>query len=370
MGHRFCVPAAALTTVGVLVFSAVAGTAPAVPTATTAPLPAQKLAPYAPTPQDVVERMLEVAQVTKADVVYDLGCGDGRLVITAAKKYGARGVGVDIDPERIAESRANAKKAGVESLVEFREQDALQVDVSPATVVTLYLLSTGNLKLRPIAAEAAAPGLAGGLPPVRDGRLGTDAHRDVHRLARREAHDLPLADRQVAGYAARMAFALHPQLRADTIAGHAPAAVVVRLMNDRTWPWLVLVPEREDWWSSSTSDAEERRLLIEEIALASTVLRGAVPARQAQRRGARQSGQPAACARDCASTSGSGVAATGLGRAGRRWPTESHERDKLVGALQDAFSAHRASVAALREAAAARDDGGGGFLSLLGFTDR
>ena len=158
MGHRFCVPAAALTTVGVLVFSAVAGTAPAVPTATTAPLPAQKLAPYAPTPQDVVERMLEVAQVTKADVVYDLGCGDGRLVITAAKKYGARGVGVDIDPERIVESRANAKKAGVESLVDFREQDALQVDVSQATVVTLYLLSTGNLKVRPLLQKGLRPG--------------------------------------------------------------------------------------------------------------------------------------------------------------------------------------------------------------------
>ena len=108
------------------------------------------LAPYVPTPQDVVERMLELAHVGKDDVVYDLGSGDGRLVITAAKKYGAKGVGVDIDPERISEAKANAEKAGVQSLVEFRQQDALTVDVSPATVVTLYLLSSSNMKLRPI----------------------------------------------------------------------------------------------------------------------------------------------------------------------------------------------------------------------------
>jgi SAM-dependent methyltransferase len=118
---------------------------------TPAPQSASKsLAPYVPTPQDVVERMLELAQVGKGDVVYDLGCGDGRLVITAAKKYGARGVGVDIDPERIAESKANAKKDGVDGLVEFKLEDALNVDVSSATVVTLYLLSSSNMKLRPI----------------------------------------------------------------------------------------------------------------------------------------------------------------------------------------------------------------------------
>lgn len=118
----------------------------------------QSLAPYVPTPQDVVERMLELAQVSKTDVVYDLGCGDGRTVVTAAKKHGARGVGVDIDPERIEEAKANAKNAGVEGLVEFRLQDAMTVDVSPATVVTLYLLSTSNLKLRPILTKQLKPG--------------------------------------------------------------------------------------------------------------------------------------------------------------------------------------------------------------------
>ena len=134
------------------------------------------LAPYVPTPQDVVERMLRLAAVRKSDVVYDLGSGDGRLVITAAKAYGARGVGIDIDPERIAESRANAKRVGVEALVEFRQQDALQTDVSEATVVTLYLLSSANLKLRPNPDAPAQTGLTDRVPSVRHGRLG--ANRD------------------------------------------------------------------------------------------------------------------------------------------------------------------------------------------------
>jgi SAM-dependent methyltransferase len=117
-----------------------------------------KLAPFVTTPQDVVERMLELAQVGPRDVVYDLGCGDGRLVITAAKKFGARGVGVDFDPQRVLESRANAKQAGVEDLVEFRDQDARTIDVSPATVVTLYLLNSSNLELRPMLTRQLKPG--------------------------------------------------------------------------------------------------------------------------------------------------------------------------------------------------------------------
>lgn len=116
------------------------------------------LAPYVPTPQDVVERMLQLAEVGPSDVVYDLGCGDGRIVITAAKKFGASGVGVDIDPQRIKESQANAKAAGVEDRVEFRLQDAMTVDVSPATVVTLYLLSSSNEKLRPKLTRELKPG--------------------------------------------------------------------------------------------------------------------------------------------------------------------------------------------------------------------
>ena len=101
--------------------------------------------------------MLTLAEVQAGDVVYDLGCGDGRIVIAAAKR-GARGVGIDIDARRIEESNANAKAAGVEALVEFRLQDAMTVDVSPATVVTLYLLSASNAKLRPILTRQLKPG--------------------------------------------------------------------------------------------------------------------------------------------------------------------------------------------------------------------
>ena len=118
----------------------------------------QKLAPYVQTPPEVVDRMLQLAEVGHDDVLYDLGCGDGRLVITAAQKYGTHGVGVDFDLNRVKESQENARRAGVEALVQFRQQDALTVDVSPATVVTLYLLTSSNLKLRPILTKVLRPG--------------------------------------------------------------------------------------------------------------------------------------------------------------------------------------------------------------------
>jgi SAM-dependent methyltransferase len=110
----------------------------------------RSLAPYVPTPSDVVDRMLALAKVGPRDVVYDLGCGDGRIVIAAAQKFGARGVGVDIDANLINQADANAKAAGVDRRVKFLVQDAMTVDVSDATVVTLYLLSASNVKLRPI----------------------------------------------------------------------------------------------------------------------------------------------------------------------------------------------------------------------------
>ena len=105
--------------------------------------------PYVPTPQTVVDEMLKIAAVTKNDVVYDLGSGDGRIVITAAKKYGARGVGIDIDPVRIKEANANAAQAGVTDRVKFIEQNLFETDFKEATVVTLYLLPEINLRLRP-----------------------------------------------------------------------------------------------------------------------------------------------------------------------------------------------------------------------------
>lgn len=104
--------------------------------------------PFVPTPSEVVNRMLEVAKVTSNDVVYDLGSGDGRIVITAAQKYGARGTGVDINQELVQQSQANAEAAGVADKVKFVQQDLFQTDLRNATVVTLYLLPEVNLKLR------------------------------------------------------------------------------------------------------------------------------------------------------------------------------------------------------------------------------
>jgi len=122
------------------------------------PLALARDVPFVPTPEKVVERMLDIAQVGPNDVVYDLGSGDGRIVIAAAKKHGARGVGIDIDPERIREARANARSAGVSSRVEFREGDLFKADLSQATVVTLYLLSSVNLQLRPKLLSELKPG--------------------------------------------------------------------------------------------------------------------------------------------------------------------------------------------------------------------
>jgi SAM-dependent methyltransferase len=104
---------------------------------------------YVPTPQNVVDKMLEVGKVGKNDVLYDLGCGDGRIVVTAAKRLGIKAFGFDLDPQRIKESKENAKKAGVENLVTFEQKDIFNVDLSPATVVTLYLLPELNVKLIP-----------------------------------------------------------------------------------------------------------------------------------------------------------------------------------------------------------------------------
>jgi hypothetical protein len=117
-----------------------------------------KIVPYVPTPQDVVERMLELAQVKKSDVVYDLGSGDGRIVITAAKKYGVKAIGFEIDPERIKESRENIRKEGVGNLVEIRDQDIRTVDLSPASVLTMYLLPEVNLMIRPNIWKQMKPG--------------------------------------------------------------------------------------------------------------------------------------------------------------------------------------------------------------------
>jgi SAM-dependent methyltransferase len=114
--------------------------------------------PYLPTTEEAVVAMLKLADVKSTDVVYDLGCGDGRIVVAAAKNLGARGVGIDIDPVRIAEAKANAKKAAVDNLVQFEENDLFQADIHEASVVTLFLLSSVNLKLRPKLLGELKPG--------------------------------------------------------------------------------------------------------------------------------------------------------------------------------------------------------------------
>ena len=133
--------------------------------AASAPAPAQEVtaerAPdviYLPTPPKVVDAMLEMAKVRKGDVLYDLGSGDGRIPIAAAKKYGVRAVGVDIDPVRIKEARANAAAAGVTDRVTFRQEDLFKTEISGASVVTLYLLSSLNEKLRPRLLAELKPG--------------------------------------------------------------------------------------------------------------------------------------------------------------------------------------------------------------------
>ena len=113
---------------------------------------------FVPTPHEVVSAMLEVAQVQKSDVLYDLGSGDGRIVIAAAKKHGTRGTGIDLDPARIEESRTAARKAGVTDKVEFRQADLFETDLRKASVVTLYLLPTLNVKLRPKLYQELRPG--------------------------------------------------------------------------------------------------------------------------------------------------------------------------------------------------------------------
>jgi SAM-dependent methyltransferase len=138
---------------------------------------------YVATPHEVVDRMLDEGNVRAGDVVYDLGCGDGRIVIAAAKKFGTRGVGIDLDPARIKEARANAKAQGVDKLVTFRVADLFKTDLREATVVMLYLLPEVNRRLKPKLFAELAPGtrvvshdfdMGKDWPPDRSVNLGSD----------------------------------------------------------------------------------------------------------------------------------------------------------------------------------------------------
>jgi ribosomal protein L11 methylase PrmA len=144
----------------VLTLAAVVAGAPAVALAqgAVATTPRRPDVIYVPTPEEVVEAMLQVAKVTKNDVVYDLGTGDGRIPVTAAKKYGARGVGIDIDPQRIKDATDNVQKNGVGDRVKIVQGDLFETDISEATVVTLYLLPSLNQKLMPKLMKELKPG--------------------------------------------------------------------------------------------------------------------------------------------------------------------------------------------------------------------
>jgi SAM-dependent methyltransferase len=151
---------------------------------------------YVPTPQNVVDKMLEVAKVTKDDYVFDLGSGDGRIPITAAARYGARGFGVDINPKLVAEARANAKAAGVSNLVEFRRQDLFKTSVREATVVGLYLFVWANEKLRPRLINELRPGSR---IVAHDFPIGDDWKPDIEQDVENRTVYLWYVPAQVAG---------------------------------------------------------------------------------------------------------------------------------------------------------------------------
>lgn len=149
-------PASTVSTESTTVSTTQAQASPS-PAATEAPARSPDVV-YVPTPPAVVNEMLRLADVKSTDLVYDLGSGDGRIVIAAAQQRGARGIGIDIDPQRIQEANANAQAAGVSDRVEFRQQDLFETDFSDATVVTLYLLPELNVKLRPKLLRELKPG--------------------------------------------------------------------------------------------------------------------------------------------------------------------------------------------------------------------
>jgi SAM-dependent methyltransferase len=152
---------------------------------------APDLAPYVPTPNTVVERMLELADVDKDDVIIDLGCGDGRIVIAAAQKYGARGIGVDIDPRHIERANRLARIAGVAHRVEFHVQDAVRTELSSATVLSLYLTPDANELIRPRLEQQLGPGtrVVTHNYPIRGWK---PARRESMRDASDRRHDLYL----------------------------------------------------------------------------------------------------------------------------------------------------------------------------------
>ncbi len=157
MKHRaWLLPSFVVLLVAVLIIL-IAGSTSAAPPIAQADRPKLDV-PFVPTPRPVVDKMLELAAPTADDYLIDLGSGDGRIPITAAQRFGTRGLGIDIDPRRIAEARKNAEEAGVSDKVEFRQEDLFETDISQATILTLYLLPSVNIKLRPRILKELRPG--------------------------------------------------------------------------------------------------------------------------------------------------------------------------------------------------------------------
>jgi cyclopropane fatty-acyl-phospholipid synthase-like methyltransferase len=153
--------------------------------------------PFVPTPVEVIDRMLELAEVKKGDVVYDLGSGDGRIVIRAAKKYGVRGVGIEMDELLLEQARKAAKADGVSHLVEFRSEDALKTDLSPATVVTLYMLPWFNEAVKPNLQKMLKPGARivahdFGIEGWKPDKIETLPQIEIKRGGRRHQHTILL----------------------------------------------------------------------------------------------------------------------------------------------------------------------------------
>ena len=193
----FRVPSTALR--GVIALAGIVALASALSSGTSAQTRMKKSEPtliYVPTPQSVVDKMLEVAKVTKDDYVFDLGSGDGRIPITAAARYGARGFGVDINPTLIAEARRNAKIAGVADRVEFRQQDLFKTSIRDATVVGLYLFVWANEKLRPRLISELRPGSR---IVAHDFPIGDDWKPDVEEEIENRTVYLWYVPAQVAG---------------------------------------------------------------------------------------------------------------------------------------------------------------------------
>ncbi len=156
--------------------------------------------PYVSTPDEVVAEMLRIANIGEDDVLYDLGCGDGRIVITAAKMYGCRGVGIDINPERIRESRENAIKAGVSDKVKFIQMDLFKAEIREASVVTLYLLSEINLRLRPKLFRELSPGARVVSHEFSMGKWEPDATSSVRTEDYKDPYIFDYWDEQIADY--------------------------------------------------------------------------------------------------------------------------------------------------------------------------